>query len=45
MKGKWNTFLSLTIKCCVILVAYFSLATAEVEPKEDEEVKPTVVRK
>ncbi|KAJ8922476.1 hypothetical protein NQ315_007504 [Exocentrus adspersus] len=43
MRSKWSTFLNFTLKCCVVLVAYFTLVRAELEPKEEEEVKPTVI--
>ncbi|XP_018579597.1 transmembrane protein 165 [Anoplophora glabripennis] len=42
MKSKWSTFLNLVLKCSIVLLTYFTLTAAEVEPKEVEEVKPTV---
>lgn len=43
MKSKWSTFLNLILKCSVVLLTYFTLTSADVEPKEVEEVKPTVI--
>ena len=44
MKGKWSCIVKNSLKCVIIFITYFTLISAEVEPKEEEESKPTEVR-